>query len=32
LTIQEGAKARPVPFLIGALALGFVAGRLMRRG
>jgi hypothetical protein len=30
--IQEGAKARPVPFLIGALALGFVAGRLMRRG
>jgi hypothetical protein len=30
--IQEGAKARPVPFLVGALALGFVAGRMMRRG
>jgi hypothetical protein len=30
--IQEGAKARPVPFLLGALALGFVAGRMMRRG
>jgi hypothetical protein len=30
--IQEGAKTRPVPFLVGALALGFVAGRMMRRG
>jgi hypothetical protein len=30
--IQEGAKARPVPFLVGAVAIGFVAGRLLRRG
>ncbi len=32
MDIQEGAKARPVPFLVGALALGFVAGRMLRRG
>jgi hypothetical protein len=30
--IQEGAKARPVPFLVGAVAIGFVAGRMLRRG
>jgi hypothetical protein len=30
--LEEQTKAHPVPFLIGALALGFVAGRLMRRG
>lgn len=30
--IQKGAKARPVPFLVGALAIGFVAGRMLRRG
>jgi hypothetical protein len=32
MDIQEGAKARPVPFLVGALAVGFVAGRVLRRG
>ena len=32
MDIQDGAKARPVPFLVGALALGFVAGRMLRRG
>ena len=32
MDIQEGAKARPVPFLVGALAIGFVAGRMLRRG
>jgi len=32
MDIQEGAKARPVPFLVGALAVGFVAGRMLRRG
>ena len=32
MDIQEGAKARPVPFLVGAVAIGFVAGRLLRRG
>jgi hypothetical protein len=31
MDLQEGAKARPVPFILGALALGFVAGRLLRR-
>ncbi len=32
MDIQEGAKARPVPFLVGAVAIGFVAGRMLRRG
>lgn len=32
MDIQDGAKARPVPFLVAALAVGFVAGRLLRRG
>ena len=32
MDVQQGAKARPVPFLIGAVAIGFVAGRMLRRG
>ena len=29
--LQEQTKAKPIPFLIGALAVGFIAGRMLRR-
>jgi hypothetical protein len=30
--LQTQARANPVPFLLGALAVGFLAGRMIRRG
>jgi hypothetical protein len=29
--LEKQTKANPVPFLLGAVALGFLAGRMLRR-